>query len=64
MNPNGICVMAGVGGAGWHDDFAKRLAGELNAYVASRFVRQKFIAYIAVDSVDDAEKAVDVLQRA
>jgi len=47
LNPNGICVMAGVGGAGWHDDFAKRLAGELNAYVASRFVSQKFIAYIA-----------------
>jgi NADPH:quinone reductase-like Zn-dependent oxidoreductase len=47
LNPNGICVMAGVGGAGWHDGIGMRLAGELNAYLASRFVSQKFIAYIA-----------------
>src|SRR5882762_1180115 len=33
LNPNGICVMAGVGGAGWHDGIAMRLVGELNAYV-------------------------------
>src|SRR6187402_1625664 len=30
LNPNGICVMAGVGGAGWHDGMGMRLAGELN----------------------------------
>jgi NADPH:quinone reductase-like Zn-dependent oxidoreductase len=47
LNPNGICVMAGIGGAGWHDGMAMRLAGELNAYVRSRFVSQKFISYIA-----------------
>jgi NADPH:quinone reductase-like Zn-dependent oxidoreductase len=47
LNPNGICVMAGVGGAGWHDGMGMRLAGELNAYVRSRFVSQKFVAYIA-----------------
>lgn len=47
LNPNGICVMAGVGGAGWHDGMAMRLLGELNAYLGSRFVSQKFIAYIA-----------------
>ena len=39
--------MAGIGGAGWHDGMAMRLAGELNAYVRSRFVSQKFISYIA-----------------
>ncbi len=47
LTPNGICVMAGVGGAGWHDGMAGRLVGELNAYVGSWFVSQKFIAYIA-----------------
>jgi NADPH:quinone reductase-like Zn-dependent oxidoreductase len=47
LNPNGICVMAGLGGAGWHDGMATRLFGELNAYAGSWFVRQKFIAYIA-----------------
>src|SRR5438034_10232382 len=35
LNPNGICVMAGIGGAGWHDGIGTRLAGELNAYVRS-----------------------------
>jgi NADPH:quinone reductase-like Zn-dependent oxidoreductase len=47
LNPNGICVMAGIGGAGWHDGSAGRLLGELNAYVGSWFVSQKFITYIA-----------------
>jgi NADPH:quinone reductase-like Zn-dependent oxidoreductase len=47
LNPNGICVMAGIGGAGWHDGIGSRLAGELNAYVRSRFVSEKFITYIA-----------------
>src|SRR5437773_7693217 len=45
LNPNGICVMAGIGGAGWHDGILSRLAGELNAYMRSRFVSQKFISY-------------------
>jgi NADPH:quinone reductase-like Zn-dependent oxidoreductase len=47
LSSNGICVMAGVGGAGWHDGMAGRLLGELNAYLGSWFVSQKFIAYIA-----------------
>src|SRR5206468_12534861 len=53
LTPNGICVMAGIGGAGWHDGLAGRLLGELNAYVGSRFVSQKFIAYIAVFNQED-----------
>src|ERR1700726_865563 len=40
LNPKGICVLAGIGGAGWHDGMGMRLAGELNAYVRSRFVSQ------------------------
>ena len=62
LNPNGICVMAGVGGAGWHDDFAKRLGGELTAYVASRFVSQKFIAYIAEFNKKDMTVLADLMQ--
>ena len=62
LNPNGICVMAGVGGAGWHDDFVKRLAGELNAYVTSRFVSQKFIAYIAQFNKADMTILADLMQ--
>src|ERR1700730_11909297 len=62
LNPNGICVMAGVGGAGWHDDFATRLLGELNAYVRSRFVSQKFIAYIAEFNKKDMMVLADLMQ--
>jgi NADPH:quinone reductase-like Zn-dependent oxidoreductase len=62
LNPNGICVMAGVGGAGWHDDFGMRLAGELNAYVRSRFVSQKFIAYIAQFNKADMAILADLMQ--
>jgi NADPH:quinone reductase-like Zn-dependent oxidoreductase len=62
LNSNGICVMAGVGGAGWHDDFATRLLGELNAYVRSRFVSQKFIAYIAQFNKADMTILADLMQ--
>src|ERR1700726_1690664 len=62
LNPNGICVMAGVGGAGWHDGMAMRLAGELNAYVRSRFVSQKFIAYIAQFNKQDMMVLANLLQ--
>src|SRR6266480_2281090 len=62
LNQNGICVMAGIGGAGWHDGFAIRLAGELNAYVRSRFVSQKFIAYIAQFNKQDMTFLADLMQ--
>jgi NADPH:quinone reductase-like Zn-dependent oxidoreductase len=62
LNPNGICVMAGVGGAGWHDGMGMRLAGELNAYVRSRFVREKFVAYIAAFNKADMIILADLMQ--
>ena len=62
LNPNGICVMAGVGGAGWHDGMGMRLAGELNAYVRSRFVSEKFVAYIAAFNKADMTILADLMQ--
>jgi NADPH:quinone reductase-like Zn-dependent oxidoreductase len=62
LNPNGICVMAGIGGAGWHDGMGMRLAGELNAYVRSRFVSQKFISYIAQFNKQDMTFLGDLMQ--
>src|SRR5882724_2725092 len=62
LNPNGICVMAGVGGAGWHDGFVKRLVGELDAYLRSRFVSQKFISYIAQFNKKDMTILADLMQ--
>ena len=61
LNPNGICVMAGLGGAGWHEGFASRLLGELNGYLRSRFTRQKFIAYIAQFNKADMSILADLL---
>ena len=62
LNPNGICVMAGLGGAGWHDGMGVRLVGELNAYVRSRFVNEKFVAYIAAFNKADMTILADLLQ--
>ena len=62
LNPKGICVMAGVGGAGWHEGFVSRLVGELNAYVRSRFVSEKFIAYIAAFNKEDMTVLAGLLQ--
>src|SRR5437868_11705426 len=62
LNPNGICVMAGIGGAGWHEGFATRLLGELNGYLRSRFTRQKFIAYIAQFNKADMSILADLMQ--
>ena len=62
LNPNGICVMAGVGGAGWHDDMGMRLAGELNSLAWSRFTSQKFVAYIAAFNKADMTILADLMQ--
>ena len=62
LNPNGICVMAGVGGAGWHEDFGGRLLGELNGYVRSRFVSQTFITYIAEFNKKDMMILADLMR--
>src|SRR5207248_7203293 len=43
LRPNGICVMAGIGGAGWHDGILGKLVGELYAIARSRFIAQKFV---------------------
>ena len=47
LTPNGICVMVGLGGSGWHDENWGRLGGALNALIRSRFVKQKFLFYLA-----------------
>jgi NADPH:quinone reductase-like Zn-dependent oxidoreductase len=62
LNPNGICVMAGLGGAGWHEGFASRLLGELNGYLRSRLTSQKFIAYIAQFNKLDMSILADLMQ--
>lgn len=62
LTPNGVCVMAGLGGAGWHDGILGKLAGELYAIVRSPFMAQKFIAYIALFNQKDVMTLADLLQ--
>src|SRR6267378_1579212 len=62
LKPNGICVLAGVGGAGLHPGMWGHVLGELNAYVASRFVGEKFITYIATLNKADLTILGDLMQ--
>jgi len=62
LNPNGICVMAGVGGSGWHDGILGRLAGELYAYLRSRFTSQKFVTYLAVLNKKEMTELAELMQ--
>src|SRR2546428_10130225 len=43
LSPNGVCVLAGIGGAGLHPETWGRIVGILRADLLSRFVRQKFV---------------------
>jgi NADPH:quinone reductase-like Zn-dependent oxidoreductase len=62
LTPNGICVMAGLGGSGWHDETTGRIFGELNAYVGSWFVSQKFMTYLASLNRADLTVMADLMR--
>ena len=53
LNSNGICVLAGIGGAGSREGQWTRLGGSLKAMVASWFVSQKFVTFIARITKED-----------
>jgi NADPH:quinone reductase-like Zn-dependent oxidoreductase len=63
LDPDGICVMAGVGGSGASGgQIIGVLFGELNAYLRSRFVSQKFVAFLAEFSQKDLNILADLMQ--
>ena len=63
LNPNGICVMAGVGGSGASgSQIVSVLVGELNAYVRSRFVSQKFLTFLAQLNQKDLTFLAELMQ--
>jgi len=62
LNPNGICVMAGLGGSGWHEGILGRMGGELYAYVQSRFTSQKFMTYLAMLNKKDMTELAELMQ--
>jgi len=63
LSPNGICVMAGVGGSGPnYGRVVSVVGGELKAYLSSKFVSQKFVAFIAKLNKEDMTILHDLMQ--
>src|SRR6201993_830062 len=53
LTPNGICVLAGIGGAGFHPESRGRILGNFGAAFRSKFAKEKFVFYIAKLTKDD-----------
>src|SRR5438046_9182529 len=53
LKPNGVCVLAGVGGAGLHPGMWGRVLGNFKTAFQSKFTSQKFVFYIAKLTKDD-----------
>src|SRR5438270_2449127 len=47
LTPNGICVLAGLGGAGWHEDTWTHLVRSFTTPLMSKFTSQKFGFFVA-----------------
>jgi NADPH:quinone reductase-like Zn-dependent oxidoreductase len=62
LTPNGICVLAGIGGAGLHPEAWGRIAGTFKAGLLSRFVRQKFVGYGTKLDKEDLKLLSDLMQ--
>jgi NADPH:quinone reductase-like Zn-dependent oxidoreductase len=62
LTPTGICVMGGIGGAGWHDGILGKILGELYAIARSRFIAPKFVTYIASFNQKDMMTLADLMQ--
>ena len=62
LTPNGICVLAGIGGAGLHPETWGRIIGGFKADLLSRFVRQKFVRYVTKLDKEDLRLLSDLMQ--
>jgi NADPH:quinone reductase-like Zn-dependent oxidoreductase len=62
LNSNGICVLAGMGGAGLHAESWGRLGRNFGSAFLSNFTSQKFPTYIAKLTKDDLDVLRDLMQ--
>jgi NADPH:quinone reductase-like Zn-dependent oxidoreductase len=62
LTPNGICVLAGLGGAGWHEDTLKHLLRSFTTPLMSKFTSQKFGFFIAQLKHEDLALLADLMQ--
>ncbi len=45
LKPGGICILAGIGGSGMHEETLSRVVGVFTAFVRSRFAKEKFVSF-------------------
>jgi len=62
LAPNGICIIAGIGGAGLHPEAWGRIAGIFKAGLLARFVPQKFVRYGTKLDKEDLKLLSDLMQ--
>ena len=62
LSPNGICVLAGLGGAGWHEDTWTHLIRSFTTPLMSKFTSQKFSFYISQLNHNDLALLGDLMQ--
>jgi NADPH:quinone reductase-like Zn-dependent oxidoreductase len=62
LTPNGICVLAGIGGAGWRAGSGTRVARALATPLLSKFTSQKFVGFIAQLNHQDLTILADLMQ--
>ena len=62
LTPNGICVLAGIGGAGWHADTGTHIARSFTTPMMSKFTSQKFKFFIAELNHNDLAYLADLMQ--
>lgn len=62
LTPNGICVLVGLGGAGWHADTQTHLIRSFTTPLMSKFTNQKFTFFVAQLNHDDLAFLGDLMQ--
>jgi len=62
LAPNGICVLVGLGGAGWHADTQTHLIRSFTTPLMSKFTNQKFTFFVAQLNHDDLAFLGDLMQ--
>src|SRR5712672_3257796 len=62
LTPNGICVLAGIGGAGLHPETWGRIIGGFKADLLSRFGNQRFVRYVTKMEKEDLKLLSDLMQ--
>jgi NADPH:quinone reductase-like Zn-dependent oxidoreductase len=62
LTANGICVLAGLGGAGWHADSRTHLIRSFTTPLMSKFTSQKFRFFIAQLNHTDMALLGDLMQ--